>query len=46
MDQEIEVNGQRYRAPVRPVVVVCIHGCEFDYLTCAARAGVAPWFAC
>ena len=45
MDTQIEVNGRRYRAPDRPTVVVCIDGCEFDYITHAAQAGVAPWFA-
>ena len=41
----IEVNARRYRWMQRPLVVVCIDGCEYDYLTEAVRAGVAPWFA-
>jgi phosphonoacetate hydrolase len=41
----IEVNGRRYRKPVEPVAVVCVDGCEFDYLTEAAAAGVAPYIA-
>jgi phosphonoacetate hydrolase len=27
------------------VVVACIDGCEYDYITEAVAAGVAPWFA-
>ena len=45
MSEKIEVNGRAYAMPDRPTVVVCIDGCEFDYLTHAAQAGVAPWFA-
>ncbi len=41
----IEVNGRGYRKPVEPVAVVCVDGCEFDYLTEAASAGVAPFIA-
>jgi phosphonoacetate hydrolase len=41
----IAVNGRTYRRMQRPLVVVCIDGCEYDYLTEAVRAGVAPWFA-
>jgi len=41
----LSVNGRNYRRPSRPVVVVCVDGCEYDYLTEAARAGVAPFIA-
>ena len=41
----IEVNGRRYGSLNEPVVVVCVDGCEYDYLTEAARAGVAPFIA-
>ncbi|HUP97677.1 MAG TPA: phosphonoacetate hydrolase [Usitatibacter sp.] len=41
----IEVNGRRYRWMSDPLVVVCVDGCEFDYLTEAARAGAAPFLA-
>lgn len=41
----IEVNGRRYERNRAPVVVVCVDGCEYDYLTEAARAGVAPFLA-
>jgi phosphonoacetate hydrolase len=39
----IEVNGRRYAAIVEPLVVVCVDGCEYDYLTEAAKAGAAPF---
>ena len=42
---DLSVNGRSYRRPSAPVVVVCVDGCEQDYLTEAARAGVAPFVA-
>ncbi|TDX63216.1 phosphonoacetate hydrolase [Methylosinus sp. sav-2] len=45
MTSEIIVNGRRYAAPSEPTVVVCIDGCEQDYINQAIRAGVAPFFA-
>ena len=39
----IEVNGRRYRTPDRPLVVLCIDGCEPDYITRAVDAGAMPW---
>lgn len=41
--QSIEVNGRRYQLPTQPTVVVCIDGCEPDYLGLAVAAGVMPW---
>jgi phosphonoacetate hydrolase len=41
----IEVNGRRYRRGAEPLVVVCVDGCEYDYLTEAAKAGVTPFLA-
>jgi len=41
----IEVNGRRYRRGEEPLVVVCVDGCEYDYLTEAANAGVTPFLA-
>jgi phosphonoacetate hydrolase len=41
----LEVNGRRYGWMREPLVVVCVDGCEYDYLTQAARAGVAPFIA-
>ena len=34
-----------YRWPERPVVVVCVDGCEPDYINQAIEAGVAPFLA-
>jgi phosphonoacetate hydrolase len=45
MTSEITVNGRRYAAPSEPTVVVCIDGCEQDYINQAIRAEVAPFFA-
>ena len=41
----IEVNGRRYHWPERPLVVVCVDGCEPDYVNQAIAAGSAPWMA-
>jgi phosphonoacetate hydrolase len=41
----LEVNGRRYRWPERPIVVVCVDGCEPDYVNQAIAAGSAPWLA-
>jgi phosphonoacetate hydrolase len=41
----IAVNGREYRWPARPLVVVCVDGCEPDYLNQAIAAGSAPWMA-
>ena len=41
----VEVNGRRYRWPDRPLVVVCVDGCEPDYVNQAIAAGSAPWMA-
>jgi phosphonoacetate hydrolase len=41
----IAVNGREYRWPERPVVVICVDGCESDYITQAIGAGVAPFLA-
>jgi phosphonoacetate hydrolase len=43
--RNIEINARRYRWMTEPLVVVCVDGCEYDYLTEAARAGVAPFLA-
>jgi phosphonoacetate hydrolase len=39
----IEVNGRTYRRPERPSVVVCVDGCEPDYIAQAVAAGRMPW---
>jgi phosphonoacetate hydrolase len=38
----IEVNGRRYAAPSHPTVVICVDGCEPDYIPQAVAAGVMP----
>ena len=40
---QIEVNGRSYRLPTRPSVVVCVDGCEPDYIAQAVAAGHMPW---
>lgn len=42
-ERTIEVNGRDYRLPEQPTVVVCVDGCEYDYLEAAVAAGVAPF---
>ena len=37
------MNGRTYDWPRRPLVVVCVDGCEPDYLTRAVAAGAMPW---
>jgi len=39
----IEVNQRSYRVPERPVVVVCVDGCEPDYVAQAVASGHMPW---
>ena len=41
----VAVNGRTYRWMDRPLVVVCIDGCERAYIDEAIRAGVAPFLA-
>lgn len=42
MPAPLTVNGRNYRWMDRPLVVVCVDGCEFDYIHEAVAAGVAP----
>jgi len=44
-NRTLTVNGRRYRWPARPLVVVCVDGCEPDYITQAIEAGRAPFLA-
>lgn len=39
----ITVNGRTYRWMQQPLVVVCVDGCEPDYVTQAMQAGRAPY---
>ena len=41
----LTVNARNYRWPEQPLVVVCVDGCEYDYLTEAVAAGGAPFLA-
>jgi phosphonoacetate hydrolase len=43
MTDSITANGRSYRRPERPLVVVCVDGCEPDYITQAIEAGAAPY---
>ena len=43
MKQEITVNDRRYQSMDQPVVVVCVDGCQYEYITAAVDAGVAPF---
>jgi phosphonoacetate hydrolase len=40
---DITVNGRSYRWMDRPLVVVCVDGCQFEYITAAVAAGAAPF---
>ena len=40
---QLEVNGRRYRLPQSPTVIVCVDGCEPDYLAQATFGGHMPW---
>ncbi|HZT56309.1 MAG TPA: phosphonoacetate hydrolase, partial [Burkholderiaceae bacterium] len=39
----INVNQRNYAAPKQPTVVVCVDGCEPDYLAQAVAHGKMPW---
>jgi len=43
--RSVSSNGRTYQWPARPLVVVCVDGCEPDYLTQAITAGCAPYLA-
>ncbi|MCC6196969.1 MAG: phosphonoacetate hydrolase [Burkholderiales bacterium] len=43
--KNVNVNGRSYRWPERPLVVVCVDGCEPDYINQAIEAGRAPFLA-
>ena len=43
MPTTLTVNDRTYRWMDAPLVVVCVDGCEFDYITAAVSAGVAPF---
>ena len=39
----ITVNSRQYALPRQPTVVVCVDGCEPDYIAQAVAAGHMPW---
>ena len=39
----ITVNQRSYRVPAHPTVVVCVDGCEPDYIAQAVAHGQMPW---
>ncbi len=41
----VTVNRRSYRWPARPLVVVCVDGCEPDYINQAIASGSAPFLA-
>jgi phosphonoacetate hydrolase len=41
----LDVNHRRYQLPTSPTVVVCVDGCEPEYIAQAVAAGVMPWMA-
>ena len=41
--QAVHVNGRSYQLPHTPTVVVCVDGCEPDYLAQAVATGQMPW---
>jgi len=41
--RSIEVNGRSYRLPQTPAVVVCVDGCDPDYVSQAVAGGHMPW---
>ena len=43
MATDITVNGRTYLWMNRPLVVVCVDGCEYEYITAAVTAGAAPF---
>lgn len=45
MTSKITVNAREYALPEAPLVVVCVDGCEPDYLDAAMAAGRMPWLA-
>ena len=42
-NSDLKINGRIYRLPTQPTVVVCVDGCEPDYLAQAVATGQMPW---
>lgn len=43
--KHLNINQRSYQRPTAPTVIVCIDGCEQEYINQAVQAGVAPFFA-
>ena len=43
MPTDVTINGRTYHWMNRPLVVVCIDGCQYEYITAAVAAGAAPF---
>jgi phosphonoacetate hydrolase len=43
LSTDVLVNGRSYQWMNRPLVVVCIDGCQYEYITAAVAAGAAPF---
>ena len=43
--KHLHINQRSYQLPSAPTVIVCIDGCEQEYINQAVQAGVAPFFA-
>ena len=43
MSTDLTVNGRTYHWMQRPLVVVCVDGCQYEYITAAVAAGAAPF---
>jgi phosphonoacetate hydrolase len=40
---DLTVNGRTYQWMQNPLVVVCVDGCQYEYITAAVAAGAAPF---
>ncbi|WP_034301911.1 phosphonoacetate hydrolase [Herbaspirillum sp. RV1423] len=45
MTEHITINSRAYRLPSVPTIIVCIDGCEQEYINQAIQAGQAPFLA-
>ena len=43
--RSVLVNQRSYRLPTQPTVVVCVDGCDPEYIAQAVAAGAMPWMA-
>jgi phosphonoacetate hydrolase len=41
----LDVNGRSYQLPKAPTVVVCVDGCEPEYIAQGVAAGAMPWMS-